>query len=172
MGRDSAAPAWARGDKVYGAAVMLFLCTIICTRMSSYTRSIKPSTARSSGGRRQHALAGPTCVEHASRSLPDFRANVQQCAATRCFKSITIHPAAHSRHPWAHWGAWAGTEGERGQSCAATVPVLLMVANVCVFLLQCTMLACDRRELECVHGMGSVRRCQRGRRARMMWILW
>lgn len=45
MGRDSAAPAWARGDKVYGAAVMLFLCTIICTRMSSYTRSIKPSTA-------------------------------------------------------------------------------------------------------------------------------
>lgn len=38
-----------------------------------------------------------------------------------------------------HIGAHgAAIEGEGGQSCAATVPVLLMVANVCVFLLQCS----------------------------------
>lgn len=43
---------------------------------------------------------------------------------------------------------------EEGQSCAATVPVLLMVAKVCVASYNLLM---QDKELECVHGTYSDR---------------
>lgn len=47
-----------------------------------------------------------------------------------------------------------GFERGEGQSCAATVPVLLMVAKVCVASYNLLM---QEEELECVHGTYSNR---------------
>lgn len=115
--------------------------------------SMKPRTRGHSGAmcKRRGSFGG---AQIALR--PNNKPNIQQ-HLPRYHRSFTIlvPPMGHSTQA-RHAGRTGvdGFEREEGQSCAATVPVLLMVAKVCVASYN---LLIQDKELECVHGTYSNR---------------
>lgn len=112
--------------------------------------------ARRRGHSRQYANAGAALEERRSHCAPT---QAQHPASAPKIPQLlhSIGSSDGAVDTGKTRGSDIGVDGfarEEGQSCAATVPVLLMVAKVCVASYSLLM---QDKELECVHGTYSGR---------------